>query len=56
MIGKWTGSLTYLDYSSGKSFSMPANVEISESGTKNLIFDYKYPNEPKANVADTITI
>ena len=32
LTGKWQGSLTYLDYSSGKPFTMPANVDIERSG------------------------
>lgn len=50
LIGKWEGSLTYLDYSSGNPFSMPCNASISPTKKKNQIkISYEYPNEPKAN-------
>lgn len=50
LIGEWKGSLTYLDYSSNKPFSMPCNASISLAKKKNHIkVSYEYPNEPKAN-------
>jgi hypothetical protein len=57
-FGFWKGSLTYLDYSSGKPYTMPAEINISADSTnKNgLIFIYQYPNEPKANGNDTLQI
>jgi co-chaperonin GroES (HSP10) len=57
-FGKWKGSLTYLDYSSGKPYTMPANVTISKDGnnTHQLILAFEYPDEPKANGNDTLVI
>ncbi len=57
-FGKWKGSLTYLDYSSGKPYTMPANVTISKNGnnTHQLILAFAYPDEPKANGNDTLLI
>lgn len=57
-FGKWKGSLTYLDYSSGKPYTMPANVTISKDGNNvnQLIFVFTYPDEPKANGNDTLVI
>ena len=57
-FGKWKGSLTYLDYSSGKPYTMPANVTISKDGnnTHQLILAFVYPDEPKANGNDTLVI
>jgi hypothetical protein len=57
-FGKWKGSLTYLDYSSGKPYTMPANVIISKNGnnTQQLILAFAYPDEPKANGNDTLVI
>ena len=57
-FGKWQGTLTYLDYSSGKPYTLPCNINISkdESNTQRVIFAYQYPNEPKANGNDTIVI
>ncbi|MEI8111309.1 MAG: hypothetical protein WCH59_09995 [Chitinophagia bacterium] len=55
--GNWKGSLTYLDYSSGKPFTMPANITIRTfSEKKGIIMQYIYPNEPHANGADTILL
>ncbi len=56
VVGTWEGSLTYIDYQSGKPFSMPANL-IIERGKKNtLVLHHQYPNEPKANGKDKWTI
>lgn len=55
--GKWQGTLTYLDYSSNTSYAMPANVEIRQiKKSKQYIFYNTYPDEPKANSADTVII
>ena len=56
-IGNWKGSLTYIDYSSGKSYTMPANIEMKKSLNANeLLISNIYPNEPKANSIDTLFI
>lgn len=57
-FGKWKGTLTYLDYTSGKPYTMPANITIKagEDNSRKLIFIYEYPDEPKANETDTIAI
>jgi hypothetical protein len=57
-FGKWKGSLTYLDYSSGKPYTMSADVTISKDGnnTHQLILAFVYPDEPKANGNDTLVI
>ena len=56
-IGSWEGKLTYLDYSSGKPFTMSANMKISltQDGL-GYIMGYEYPKEPHANSTDTIYI
>lgn len=56
--GNWTGKLTYLDYSSGKPFTMPANVMINlPSERKNeVVLALVYPQEPNANANDTLFI
>lgn len=57
LSGSWTGSLTYLDYSSGKPYTMPADVEIKRIGTTNqFALSNLYPNEPNANSTNTVTI
>lgn len=57
IIGSWQGSLTYLDYNSKKPYTMPANKVVSRIGkTNQYILSNIYPDEPKANSSDTITI
>lgn len=57
IAGVWKGRLTYLDYTSGKPFTMPANITINSiNGTNNLLEKSEYPNEPKANGVDTMYI
>lgn len=55
---KWTGSLTYTDYSSGKSVTIPAEVSIAQSDEKPslFIFNFSYPEEPHANSVDSVLI
>lgn len=57
LVGSWEGNLTYLDYSSGKPYSMPANLIITQLSTANgYLFSNQYPDEPKANSQDTVVI
>lgn len=55
-FGKWKGSLTYLDYSSGKPYAMPVNIKITANKQQGLILSLEYPDEPKANGKDTLII
>lgn len=53
-VGNWKGKLTYLDYTSGKPYTMSANIKISLTDDKSgYIMGYEYPNEPHANSIDT---
>ena len=55
LSGCWEGNLTYLDYSSGKPYSMPAVIMVKPiAGTDDLSVSNIYPNEPKANSTDTL--
>ena len=55
--GEWTGNLTYIDYSSNKPFTMPANLIVKQGKNKNqLLLFISYPNEPNANSKDKIMI
>lgn len=57
LIGNWQGALTYLDYSSGKPYSMPANVEIKQLDKSNyFVLSNIYPDEMSANGLDTLVI
>ena len=50
IMGTWTGSLTYVDYSSNEPYTMPANLQVGPGKTEDeLVLFYSYPNEPKAN-------
>lgn len=53
-VGYWKGKLTYLDYSTGKPYSMSANIKVSLTEDKTgYIMGYEYPDEPHANSKDT---
>ena len=55
--GNWSGTLTYLDYTSGKPFTMTADLEIRRIGkTNDFEVFYRYPKEPQANSNDTLRI
>ena len=57
MSGSWKGSLTYLDYSSGKPYTMPADIVIKRIKTTNKFVLYNiYPKETNANSRDTISL
>lgn len=57
MTGNWTGRLTYLDYSSGKEQSIAAKLGIQRVGdSDDFIFSFSYPDEPKANSSDTVSV
>ena len=56
-VGHWKGKLTYLDYSSGKPYTMSANIKISLTEDKSgFIMGYEYPDEPHENSKDTTYI
>lgn len=56
-VGTWNGTLTYLDYSSGKPFTMLANLKIGlTADNMGYIMGYEYPKEPHANSSDTTFI
>ena len=57
ILGEWTGSLTYIDYSSNKSYTMPSNLMVKPGKNENqLLLSYSYPKEPKANSKGKIKI
>ena len=57
-FGFMKGTLTYLDYSTGKPFSMPANCTLlaGDRASGDVIKVMEYPLEPKANGSDTFRI
>lgn len=56
--GDWKGTLTYLDYTSGKSHTMPVKLNISalskEAGP--WLLTVEFPDEPRANGKDSFSI
>ena len=57
LIGNWEGTLTYLDYTSNKPFTMPADIYIKQiDGSNKFLFINSYPKESNANSVDTFTI
>lgn len=55
--GRWTGKLTYLDYSSNKKTTILSNLVVEKSNeSRTWYFRNEYPNEPKANQTDTIAL
>jgi hypothetical protein len=57
LVGSWKGSLTYLDYQSGKPYTMPADLKVERIDKSNsyILFNI-YPNEKSANSIDTLKI
>jgi hypothetical protein len=56
-VGSWEGKLTYLDYSSGEPYTMPANIKVRLTEDKSgYVMAYEYPNEPQASSIDTTFI
>ena len=37
ILGDWTGSLTYIDYSSNEPYRMPADVTVKQDKNKNKL-------------------
>lgn len=55
---RWTGTLTYTDYSSNKRVSIPSNLTVTErdGDAAAWVFEYEYPKEPKANGRREVTL
>lgn len=55
---EWKGSLSYLDYQKNKMVSIPSNLTVTQSTTveSSWIFEYRYPDEPKANSKETVIL
>ena len=54
----WTGTLTYLDYSSGKRTTINSNVVVTRASRdgRTWTFAYAYPDEPKADSSSTVVL
>jgi len=56
-VGSWSGTLTYIDYSDGTTFSMPVELRIVQiEETNKFTFYFSFPNEPQANSEETFSI
>lgn len=55
---KWSGTLTYLDYSSNKKTSIRSKLTVRRSPEHSGLwwFDYEYPDEPKGNSSSSSTL
>jgi len=55
---QWTGTLTYLDYRSKKKVSIPANLNVMPNVEDkwSWVFQYVYPDEPKANSREIVRL
>ena len=55
---EWTGTLTYLDYSTGQKVSIPSNLIVSQSKVDKFawVFDYEYPDELEANSSKDVLL
>jgi hypothetical protein len=57
LIGKWEGTLTYLDYSTNKPYTLPAHLVMNEGRNEfQLKGSHIFPNEPKANSKFRLTL
>jgi hypothetical protein len=55
---KWSGSLTYLDYGSGRRVSIRSTLVVTPAAgdATSWVFAYEYPDEPKANSLQRVTL
>ncbi|HEY0171983.1 MAG TPA: hypothetical protein VGB98_13255 [Pyrinomonadaceae bacterium] len=55
---RWTGTLTYTDYSSNRRVSIPSNLNVTvrDGDSTSWVFEYEYPKEPKANGRREVTL
>lgn len=55
---KWSGALSYLDYATNKRSNIRSELQISRKapGVDVWVFEYIYPDEPKANTKGELAI
>jgi len=55
---QWKGTLSYLDYRSNRKTTIPSHVTFTQSAgdPRAWIVAYGYPEEPRANSVDTVTV
>ena len=50
--GAWTGTLTYLDFTSNEEVVLPLELDV-QLEDRCLVLNFTYPNEPQANSTGT---
>ncbi len=55
---QWKGTLSYLDYQTSRKTTILSNMTVTRSAgdPRAWIFAYEYPEEPRANSRDTLTV
>lgn len=55
---RWNGALVYRDYSSDKQVSIRSNLTVTQApgDESSWVFEYEYPDEPKANGKQTLKL
>ncbi|MEL6135599.1 MAG: hypothetical protein AAFR59_19745 [Bacteroidota bacterium] len=52
----WKGTLTYLDYQSGKKVDIPVELKVSKLKEGQYLLEYSFPEEPQANSKSKVKI
>jgi hypothetical protein len=55
---QWKGELTYLDYRKNTKTTIRSNLTVTQSAQDKLsyVFEFQYPDEPRADSKETITV
>lgn len=52
----WTGTLTYLDYSTKKPSSIPVALNVKPASGRTVTYQIKYPGEAKYNATEKLKL
>ncbi|MEO1586305.1 MAG: hypothetical protein AAFS00_03405 [Bacteroidota bacterium] len=52
----WKGTLTYVDYQSGKKVGIPVELKVSQMKEGQYLLEYSFPEEPQANSQSKIKL
>lgn len=56
LLGNWKGTLTYIDYTSDKPFSLDIEMNVEAKGKNKWMLSYFFPGEPKANSKEMLSV
>lgn len=56
IVGDWPGTLTYTDYSSGESTSIPTRANVTLLSDSEIAYTVSYPDEPWEDTKSTIKV